>query len=122
MILADTSVWVDHLRANDQAMARLLDEESIIMHPFVIGEIALGHLKPRADILRALQTLPRAEVANPSEVLDFIDRYQLIGAGIGYVDAHLLVAGALSLCAIWTRDKRLQLIAKDLGIAAPGLS
>lgn len=122
MILADTSVWVDHLRASDETMGRLLREGMIVLHPFVLGEIALGYLKPRAAILRALQTLPQAEIADPTEVLEFVDRYQLIGAGIGYVDAHLLVAGALSLCAIWTRDKRLHAVAKDLGIAASGLN
>lgn len=91
------------------------------MHPFVLGEIALGYLDPRADILEMLQSLPKAEVADDSEVLQFIDQYQLFGTGVGYVDTHLLTAAMLTFSALWTRDKRLQAVAERLGIAASGL-
>lgn len=121
MILADTSVWLDHLRTGDDRMSRLLREGVILLHPFVLGEVALGHLNPRAAILRSLRALPQAEVADANEVLDFVDRYRLIGVGLGYVDVHLLVAAALSLCRLWTRDKRLHAIAKALGVAAEDL-
>jgi len=118
VILLDTSVWVDHLRANDPAVAGLLVAGEVIAHPFVIGELALARLEPRDAILHALDKLPRAVVASDSEVLRFIDNQRLTGLGIGYVDAHLLAAVQLTPEArIWTRDKRLQGVADRLGLS-----
>ena len=122
MIVADTSVWVDHLRANDSDMDRLLLAAEVTMHPFVLGEIALGYLHPRKTVLDVLRRLPQCEVAEVDEVVEFIDRYQLFGTGLGYVDVHLLVGTALSFCGFWTRDRRLRAIAERLGIAAKGLN
>ncbi len=117
MILADTSVWVDHLRKGDQALARLLDNGMVLAHPFVIGELALGNLRQRDFILTALQDLPQAVVATGQDVLLFIDQHAL--AGIGYVDAHLLAAVRLTAGAtLWTRDKRLLGVAQRLDLAA----
>lgn len=119
MILVDTSVWIGHLRDGDPALAGLLDHAEVLVHPFVLGEIALGHLRQRAFVLSMLDDLPRAAVATEQEVLDFIDRHALFGYGIGYVDAHLLAAVRLSAAAgLWTRDKRLHKAAAQLGLAA----
>lgn len=119
MILVDTSVWVDHLRKGDPALARLLDNGMVLAHPFVIGELALGNLRQRDLILTALQDLPRAVAATEQEVLLFIDQHALAGAGIGYVDAHLLAAVRLTAGAtLWTRDKRLLGVAQRLDLAA----
>ncbi len=118
MILVDTSVWVDHLRASDTALATLLDAAAVLAHPFVIGELALGNLRQREIVLNALSDLPRASVATDAEVLHFIDRHALSGRGIGYVDAHLLAAVRLTAAAeLWTKDKRLCGIAAQLGLA-----
>ncbi len=88
------------------------------MHPFVVGEIACGSLCDRESVLGLLQDLPVATVANGDEVLQFIERYALHGTGVGCVDVHLLAAAALTQGAkIWTRDKRLRLVAKMLGQA-----
>jgi predicted nucleic acid-binding protein len=119
VILADTSIWVNHLRGRDPTLAKMLDVGEILAHPFVIGELALGHLRPRSLILDNLRALPRANVASHEEVLDFIDRHQLFGSGIGYVDAHLLAATRLTADAtLWTRDARLHGVAVRLGLAA----
>ena len=119
MILLDTSVWIDHFRTGDAAVARLLDRGEVLMHPAVIGEIALGHLRQRLLVLDLLQDLPRAVVATDTEVLLFIDMQSLHGRGIGYIDAHLLAATRLTPGArFWTRDKRLAAVAAPLGIAA----
>jgi len=118
LILADTSVWVDHLRRGDDQLADALDRGSVVMHLFVIGEIGCGSLSDRASILELLHDLPRAIVANSDEVLGFIDRHQLHGRGIGYVDVHLLASTALTDgVKLWTRDKRLRAAAVDLGLA-----
>jgi predicted nucleic acid-binding protein len=118
LILVDTSVWVDHLRRGDAQLVALLESASALIHPFVIGEIACGSLADRQTVLELLQDLPTATVADVDEVLVFIDRHQLHGKGIGYVDVHLLAAVMLTKGAsLWTRDKRLRSAAEDLGCA-----
>ena len=119
MILVDTSVWVDHLRAGDAQLVSLLQAGEVLAHPFVTGEIALGSLQQRQVVLSALARLPQALVANDDEVLHFIGRNALAGAGIGYIDAHLLASVRLVAgTSILTRDKRLQSAALRLGLAA----
>lgn len=118
MILVDTSVWVDHLRASDKALIALLDAGAVLAHPFVIGELALGNLRQREIVLTALSDLPQASVATDLETLHFIDRHTLSGRGIGYIDAHLLAAVQLTAGAeLWTKDKRLHGVAVELGLA-----
>ncbi len=118
MILVDTSVWVDHLRRGDAQLAGLLDRGQVLMHPFVIGEIACGSLRDRPSILVLLAQLPAAVVAEGNEVLGFIERRSLHGKGIGYVDMHLLASVALTSDArLWSRDKRLSQAADALGCA-----
>ena len=118
MILVDTSVWVDHLRAGDERLAGLLDGGMVLTHPFVIGELALGILRQRATVLSALADLSRAIVATDAEVLHFIDRDKLFGRGVGCVDIHLLAAvGLIAGAELWTRDKRLHGVAVQLGLA-----
>ena len=119
MILVDTSVWVDHLRTADDPLTSLLQDGRVLMHPFVIGEIALGTLRRRDSVLMDLQRLPQATVAADREVLIFIDRHQLAGRGIGYVDAHLLAAAKLTRAWLWTRDNRLRHAADQLGLKPP---
>lgn len=118
MILVDTSVWVDHLRRGDAQLVELLERGGVVMHPFVVGEIACGSLADRSAILELLQDLPTAVVADNDEVLGFIERHNLHGKGIGFVDVHLVASVALTSGAkLWTRDKRLGAAAADLGLA-----
>jgi predicted nucleic acid-binding protein len=122
VILADTSIWVDHLAHGDAMMASLLDAEAVLMHPFVMGEIALGNLPRRAETLSDLHKLPKALTADSTEVLHFIERNDIFGTGIGYVDAHLLVATTRTAdVRLWTRDKRLRTVAERLAISAAAL-
>lgn len=118
MILVDTSVWVDHLRRGDARLAALLESASVLVHPFIVGEIACGSLANRKTVLELLQDLPMAAAADADEVLGFIERHKLHGKGIGYVDVHLLASVALTEGAkLWTRDKRLRAAAQTLGYA-----
>ena len=119
MILADTSVWADHLRIADVRLAELLAEGDVLMHPFVFGEIALGYLKKREVVFEGLRELPSIHISDPEEVLHLIESQGLVGAGIGYVDAHLLAAALTTRnCQLWTRDKRLHAAASRLSVAA----
>ena len=118
MILVDTSVWIDHLRAGDAELATLLNGSQVLMHPFVLGELACGNLRNRTEVLALLKDLPQAVLANDEEVLFFIERHALMGRGMGYVDAHLLAAVTLGgVTKIWTRDKRLRAVADALALA-----
>jgi len=118
VILVDTSVWVDHLRAGDPVLGERLNRSQVQMHPFVLGELACGNLRNRGELLRLLKALPQAIVASDEEVLFFIERNALMGQGIGYVDAHLLAAAALGgSTPLWTRDKRLRSVAAALNLA-----
>lgn len=116
MILVDTSVLIHHLRRGDEALAAALDSNEVLMHPFVMGELACGNLgDQREEIRHLLADLPRAIVATDEEVLGFIDRRTLMGCGIGYVDAHLLASVTLTEGArLWARDKRLAHVAANL--------
>jgi predicted nucleic acid-binding protein len=119
MILADTSIWIDHFRRSDLRLARLLDRGDVVMHPFVLGELALGYVPRIAEMIEDLRTLPKAIVADTDEVLKFIAHRKLSGSGIGYVDAHLLAAVALAPeTFLWTGDKRLHTAAQSLSLAA----
>lgn len=119
MILVDTSVWVDHLQSGDKTLEALLDSGQVLMHPFVIGELALGELRQRDMIFARLHELPQAAVATHAETLRFISRHALFRLGIGYVDTHLLAAARLAGNAtLWTRDKKLHAAALRLALAA----
>jgi len=118
VILADTSVWVDHLREGNPRLTKLLVDAEVLTHPFVVGELALGQMGRRRDILSLLSELPQVESATHEEVLLFVERNRLEGTGIGWVDAHLLSAAALSGARLWTTDRRLAATAVRLGLAA----
>ena len=119
MILVDTSVWINHLRLASAILSELLDDGEVLVHPFVLGELALGNLRRRDAFLSDLRDLPRAAVATDEEVISLIDRQTLFGRGIGYVDAHLLAAARLTAgTKLWTHDRRLQAVAAQLGLAA----
>jgi len=115
MLLVDTSVWIDHLRKGDKALAEALQDNLVIMHPHVLGELALGNLKDRSAVLSLLRNLPEAVVATDDEVQTMIEEQSIYGRGIGYTDAHLLAAVRLTPEArLWTRDKRLSAVAVDM--------
>ena len=118
MILVDSSVWIDYLRSEHAALARALDDGEVLMHPMVVGELACGHLEPRQPLLSLLQNLPKAAVASHEEVLGLIELHSLFGRGIGYVDAHLLASAMLGdNVVLWTRDRRLNELARNLELA-----
>ena len=120
MILIDTNIWVDHLRTSVAALSSLLAREEALMHPYVLGELALGGLRDRQKVLERWAALLPAPVAAHEVVLALIETEGLFGSGIGYVDAHLLASAKLSGDAeLWTRDRRLSAAARRLGISVP---
>ncbi|HYN55559.1 MAG TPA: PIN domain-containing protein [Motilibacterales bacterium] len=119
MILVDTSIWVDHLRAGDQRLVGRLERSEVLTHPMVIGELALGSISPREILLDALSALPTSVAASAAEVMHLIETRRLNGRGIGLVDAHLLASVILTPDSrLWTRDRRLGVVARELGLIA----
>ncbi|MBE3063842.1 MAG: type II toxin-antitoxin system VapC family toxin [Spirochaetes bacterium] len=117
MILVDTSVWIDHLRKGNEHLKSLLVSDEVLSHPFVVGELACGVLQKRSVILKLLQELPVALVADHEEVLRLLEKERLYGCGIGWVDAHLLASARLSGSRLWTLDTALSAAAAALNLS-----
>ena len=116
MILVDTSIWIDHLRDANPGLVKLLFADEVATHPFVIGEMALGTLRRRREILDLLAALPHLETAADQDVLRFVEEHGLPGTGIGWVDAHLLVAVQAAGASLLTSHKSLRSAAARLGV------
>jgi len=108
VILVDSSVWIQHLRVGLPRLVATLNSGLVVMHPFVIGELACGTLKDRELILRDLDQLPQVEAVEHAEVITLVERWKLAGSGIGWIDAHLLAAALIAGAELWTLDQTLQ--------------
>ncbi len=116
MVLVDTSIWISHFREKNSHLNKLLMDESVACHPFIIGELSCGNIKNRKEIISLLQALPQTLVAEHDEILAFIENKKLMGIGIGLIDVHLLAAALLSNLPLWTADKRLRTTASKFSI------
>lgn len=118
MILVDTSVWIEHLRNGNPTLSALLDQNHVVIHPWIVGELACGNLRNRSQLLRLWQSLDSIPGINNEEALYFIEQHKLMGRGIGYIDVHLLASVFLEAgTKLWTLDKRLAQIASELSCA-----
>jgi predicted nucleic acid-binding protein len=119
LILADTSVWIDHLRSEDKNLSQHLNQGQIVIHPFIIAELALGSLKGRTKTLALLDLLPQVRVAQLTEIRTLIEARHLYNLGIGQTDAHLIASALINPpTLLWTRDKQLRKVSENLGIHA----
>ncbi len=119
MILADTSVWIDHFRYGNDEMIAALNRGQIVIHPWIIAELALESLSDRARTLRMLDLLPHVRTAQMSEVRHMIDARHFSNLGIGLTDAQLIASVFLNAPAVlWTKDRRLRKVAEGLAIHA----
>jgi predicted nucleic acid-binding protein len=117
LILVDASIWIDHLRKAIPRLVEALEREEVLMHPFVVGELACGQLARRREVLDLLSALPSSIVATDEETLHLIEQRRLMGRGIGWVDVHLLASVIMTEAAqLWTRDKRLEAVTAELRI------
>lgn len=117
MVLVDTSVWVSHFKTTEPRLKALLNDDQVLGHPFVIGELACGNLRPRREILSLLQVLPSASVVSQGELLHFVEQKRLAGTGVGFIDVHLLASCQLAGIPLWTLDSRLQRAAAKLNLS-----
>jgi predicted nucleic acid-binding protein len=119
LILVDTSIWIDHLRSGNKELRKHLNQRQIVIHPFIIAELALGSLQGRTKTLALLDLLPQVRIAQLSEVRLMIEARRLYSLGIGLTDAHLIASVFINPSTVlWTRDKRLRPVAEGLGIHA----
>lgn len=118
MILVDTSIWIDHFRYGDAELRKIINDDRLLCHPFVVGELALGSLRERNAVLAFLAAQRETVIATHAEVMTIIDRHSIFSIGIGYTDAHLLTSTLLDQrSSLWTRDKRLAAAAQKVGAA-----
>lgn len=119
MILADTSVWIEHFRSGNHELHKRLSQGQIVIHPFIIAELALGSLKERSRTIALLDLLPHVRVAQLHEIRTLIEARHLYGLGIGLTDAHLIASVLINPpTRLWTKDKQLRKAAEALGIHA----
>tara|TARA_B100000315_G_scaffold228943_1_gene238146 strand:+ start:10981 stop:11340 length:360 start_codon:yes stop_codon:yes gene_type:complete len=116
MVLVDTSIWISHFKEGNSHLKELLEDDSVVCHPFIIGELACGGLKNRKEIISLLKALPKVQTAESDEILQFIESKRLFGKGLGFVDVHLLASALLTKVLLWTADKPLQRAAAKLRI------
>ncbi|HEV2133663.1 MAG TPA: type II toxin-antitoxin system VapC family toxin [Terracidiphilus sp.] len=117
MILADTSIWIDHLRSGSAEMQQRLSNGQIAMHPFIVAEIALGSMRDRRNRLSQMDALYQVPIAQMSEVRRMIESRQLYSKGLGLVDVHLLLSCLLTPgLQLWTRDNRMEGAAMTIGV------
>jgi len=119
VILVDTSVWIDHFREPDSLLSELIEDQRVLIHPLVIGELAMGDLTPRDATLHRLSRLEPAHMARHADVLRLVQTQRLYAIGLAFVDAHLLASARITPdSSLWTRDKRLRAAAERLDLAA----
>ena len=119
MILADTSIWIEHFRSGSKELHAALNQGQIVMHPWIAAELALGSLADRRQTLAMLDLLPQAKVAQLGELRLMIEARRLYNLGIGLTDAHLIASVFLDPpTLLWTKDQRLRQVAETMGIHA----
>jgi len=116
VILADTNVWIDHLKCVTPELVQLLEKDEVLMHPWIQGELALGSIRDRKGFIQYLGYLPQLRPLDDSAIFDLIESESLHARGIGWVDAGLLAACKAYPCRLWTNDGRLAELATELGI------
>jgi predicted nucleic acid-binding protein len=115
VILADTSVWIEHFRSGNKELERALSQSQVVIHPWIVAELALGSLHDRSKTLSMLDLLPQVRVASIAEVRHLIEARHLYNLGIGVTDTHLIASALMSSqTLLWTRDGQLRKVAEAL--------
>ena len=119
MILIDTSVWVSHFRQSNLSLVYLLTNDQVLCHPLVMLEVACGSPPaPRHKTLEYLDKLRTVKTATTREIMTLIETHDLQDSGCGAIDMALLASALITENAkIWTQDKKLDALAKKLGIS-----
>lgn len=114
IVLADTSVWVDHFRRRNDELAELLENGSVVMHSAIRGELACGSLTNRELVLEYLSRLESMRETDPQECLALIENQKLWSLGLGWIDVQLLASCLINAVSLWTLDRALEAQARRL--------
>jgi predicted nucleic acid-binding protein len=106
-VLIDTSVWIAHFRERNDGLVDLLNQDHVLIHPMILGELACGTPPDRVRTLADLSNLRYSQQPTLGEVMKFVERHQLYGLGCGLIDMFLLASALMSHSKLWTLDKRL---------------
>lgn len=118
-VLVDTNIWIDHLRNSEPVLVDLLERDQVCVHQSVITELALGNLKNRSIVLKAVERLMIVRNVDDRGVRHLLEERRLWGRGLSAVDVALLASALVTPgVALWTRDKRLRQAARDVGVLA----
>jgi len=119
-VIADSNVWIHHWRETNRLLEGMVEVGEILTHPLIIGELAMGTLRNRKSTLWDMTRLGRPPLATDAETLQMVEARCLWGRGIGWNDAKILASVVIGGCLLWTRDRRLDEIAKEVGVAWRG--
>lgn len=115
-MLVDTSVWIDHFRSAGM-LVEALERGDVECHDFVLGELACGMLPRRTEVLTLLDALPRIPAVAHAEAMAFVAERRLWGRGLGWIDVNLVAAVVVSGGRLWTLDRRLRTVARELDVS-----
>lgn len=114
MVLIDTSVWVEFLKANPDYIddvELLLESKQVVTIEPIFAELLYGvrNDKEREIILSYWKILPRIKFNEGTfiESAEFANRNNYHNVGIGLIDSILSKVTMDNKCPIWTLDKKL---------------
>ena len=97
----------------------MLTNDQVLCHPLVMLEIACGSPPaPRHKTLEYLDKLQTVKTATTREIMTLIESHDLQDSGCGAIDMALLASALITEnTKIWTQDKKLDVLAKKLGVS-----
>ncbi|MEJ6581147.1 MAG: PIN domain-containing protein [Akkermansiaceae bacterium] len=119
-VLAHTNIWVKHFRSANPLLGDLLEDNEVLCHPVVIGELSMGNLAQRELTIRDFESLARPQEASWAETRHLVESRQLYGKGLQWNDVLLLASCLISNVPLWTLDARLAHQAELAGVGFKG--
>lgn len=119
-VLVDTNLWIKHFRQGNELLNSLLEENEVLCHPVVIGELSMGNLPQRSQTLWDFEQLPQPKMASWRESRHLVESRHLYARGLQWNDIILLATCIVSDVPLWTLDSRLADAARDAGVSYQG--
>jgi predicted nucleic acid-binding protein len=119
VVLVDTSIWIRYLSNHfpeADHLDVLLDQEEVVGHELVYGELLVGDLGGRRQFLLSYRQIAQATTLKHSEVVEFVTARRLNGNGVGWIDVHLIASALIDGAKVWSADPRFRAMAGGLGV------
>ena len=120
MVLVDTSVWLRSFANRSPYAAeldRLLSRNEVTGHELIYGELLIGDRGGQRKFLEDYALLGQARLIAHRDVVGFVRDRDLHGRGLGWIDVHVLASALVERLRVWTADRSLHAVAKELGVA-----